>query len=87
MKLRLGATLGFGVGYYFGAKAGRERYLEMQRVIRRVRRSDAIDSASEKAKAVVDLTMERAKDLVGSHVYKNNTTNGDEAQEFIVVEP
>ena len=56
--------IGLGIGYYLGAKAGRERFEEMQRWIRQARDSDVIETASDKAKAVIDLTVERARDLV-----------------------
>jgi hypothetical protein len=55
--------------------AGRERYEQLNRLIRKAKRSDAFDTASEKAKAVVDLGVERAKDAVES------TFNGDKGSE------
>ena len=75
MRFRLGLLVGFGLGYYFGAKAGRERYVQLNSMIRKVKRSDAYDAASEKAKAVVDLGVERAKDFVGEHTPLGS--NGD----------
>jgi hypothetical protein len=65
MRFRLGMAIGFGAGYYLGAKAGRERYEQMNQWISRAKQSDAYDTAAEKAKAVVDLGVERARDLVG----------------------
>jgi hypothetical protein len=64
MKLRIGFVLGFSAGYYLGAKAGRERYEQLNRLIRKAKRSEAIDTATDKAKAVIDLGVERAKDFV-----------------------
>ena len=66
MRLRIGLLVGFGAGYYLGAKAGRERYEQLNRTLRKLRRSQALDTAADKAKAVVDLGMERARDLVDS---------------------
>ena len=51
MRFRLGVVVGFAVGYYFGAKAGRTRYLQLREWL-------------DKARPVVDLGMERARDLV-----------------------
>ena len=65
MRFRLGLAVGFGAGYYLGAKAGRERYEQMNRWVNRAKDSEAFDTASEKARAVVDLGVERARDLVG----------------------
>jgi hypothetical protein len=64
MRFRLGLVLGFGAGYYLGAKAGRERYEQLNRTLRRLQRSKTLDTATEKAKAVVDLGVERARDVV-----------------------
>ena len=56
MRFRLGLAVGFGAGYYLGAKAGRERYEQMNRWINRAKESEAYETATEKAKAVVDLS-------------------------------
>ena len=64
MRFRIGLVIGFGLGYYLGAMAGRERYEQLNRMIRKVKRSDAYEVATDKAKAVVDLGVERAKDVV-----------------------
>ena len=71
MRFRLGMVAGFSVGYYLGAKAGRERYIQINSMLRRIRRSDAYELASEKAHAAVDLGMERAKEFVEEHVPHN----------------
>lgn len=64
--------VGFGAGYYLGARAGRARYEQIRATIARIKRSDSYEKASEKAKAVVDLTTERAKDLVEEHTPLGN---------------
>lgn len=68
MRFRAGALLGFGCGYYLGAKAGRERYLQLNRLLRQVKRSESVDTMGDKARAVVDLTIERAKDIVDTKI-------------------
>ena len=75
MRFRLGLVVGFGAGYYLGAKAGRERYEQLNATIRKIKRSDAFDAATGKAKAVVDLGVERAKDFVEEHTPLGS--NGD----------
>ena len=72
MKLRLGLIVGFAAGYYFGTMAGRERYVQLNQMLRKLRRSDAFETAVDKTKAVVDLGMERARDVV------EHRTNGSE---------
>ena len=66
MRFRSGLMVGFGVGYYYGAKAGRERFDKIDGVLRRLGAAESIDLASGKARAALDLGMERARDLVGS---------------------
>jgi hypothetical protein len=72
MRFRLGLAVGFGAGYYLGAMAGRERYEQINRLLRKAKRSEAYDAATDKAKAVVDLGVERARDLVESKLGNGN---------------
>ena len=65
MRFKAGLVIGFAAGYYLGAQAGRERYEQINRWLQRAQSSDAFDAAADKAKAVVDLGVERARDLVG----------------------
>jgi hypothetical protein len=65
-KFRFGALVGLAVGYYLGAKAGRERYEQLNRLLQQARSSPAYEQAATvvgKAKAVVDLTRERVVDV------------------------
>jgi hypothetical protein len=64
MRFRLGLVTGFGAGYYLGAKAGRQRYEQMRRFIHQASSSELAETAAEKARAVVDLGVERARDLL-----------------------
>jgi len=57
---------GFAAGYYLGAKAGRQRYDQINRALRRARRSEAFESAAEKAKTALDEGLDKARDLVES---------------------
>lgn len=61
-------AIGFASGYYAGAKAGRERYEQINRNLRKLRRSPAVDLATDKARAVVELGIERARDVIESRV-------------------
>jgi len=61
-------TVGFGLGYYLGSKAGRERYEQINDMVRRVKRSETYETAADKAKDVVDLGVERTMDVVDSKI-------------------
>ncbi len=76
MKFRLGLALGFGAGYYLGSAAGRERHEQINRAVARLRRTDALELASDKARAVVDLTVERARDIVDLRHADRHTVSG-----------
>jgi hypothetical protein len=72
MKFRLGLIFGFATGYYFGSMAGRERYVQLNQMLRKFRRSEAFETAVDKTKAVVDLGVERARDAVEHRVNGNS---------------
>jgi hypothetical protein len=57
MKFRIGLLLGFGAGYYLGAKAGRERYEQLRRLVDRI-------GPVGKLHAAVDLGRERLRGAV-----------------------
>jgi hypothetical protein len=67
MRFRMGLGIGFAAGYWFGTAAGRERHEQLKQMVAKVKRSDAFETATEKTKAAVDLTVERAKDVIQEH--------------------
>ena len=77
MRFRLGLVIGFGSGYYLGAMGGRQRYEQINRVVRKVKGSEAYELASDKAKAAVDLGVERAKDAVEDKFGAGNGEGAD----------
>jgi hypothetical protein len=80
MRFRAGLVIGFAAGYYLGTAAGRERHEQIKATIRKVKRSDAYDTVTDKAHAVVDLGVERAKDLVDAKTGGGtSSTNGNGA--------
>ena len=54
MSFRLGFLSGFGAGYYLGARAGRQRYEQINRAVDKARRSPVVETAAEKARSVVN---------------------------------
>ncbi len=72
MRFRFGVLTGFAGGYYLGAKAGRERYEQLNNAIRRARGSDAVVAATEKIRPVVEekvaVARDKAQDLVDNRL-------------------
>jgi len=64
MRFRAGVVIGLAAGYYLGARAGHERYAQINQSLRRMQQSSAFGAAADKAKAAVDLGVERAKDII-----------------------
>jgi len=65
-KFRVGLAAGLAVGYYLGARAGRDRYEQLNRtagrLLRRTPKGDQAATDLERARAVIDLTRERVQD-------------------------
>jgi hypothetical protein len=57
VKFRFGLVVGFGLGYYLGARAGRARYEQMRRRLERLRDSRLFD----RLQAAVELSVERMR--------------------------
>lgn len=57
MRFRLGLALGFGAGYYLGAKAGRERYEQIRSALARLRGARPV----EKLRAGAELAAQRVR--------------------------
>jgi hypothetical protein len=64
MRGKVCLAVGFVGGYYLGAKAGRERYQQMRRWVHAAGGSGFVETATDKARAVIDLSVERARDLI-----------------------
>jgi len=64
MKFKLGLAIGFAAGYYLGTAAGEERHRQLQEWVNKATHNDVFEAAADKAKAVVDLGVERARDVV-----------------------
>lgn len=70
MRFRLGFVTGMATGYYLGAKAGRQRYDQINRTIAKIKRSEAYEEVTEIAKAKVEEAAEKAKSAVEEGVGK-----------------
>lgn len=64
MRFRVGLVTGLATGYYLGARAGRQRYDQINRTLAKVRRSETFEEVTERAKAVVEDGVEKARSTV-----------------------
>lgn len=64
MRFRHGVIVGFALGYYLGAKAGRERYEQIEDVLDRLRTSALYRQARERIAEVVEDGSARARELL-----------------------
>lgn len=87
MKFRIGIGLGFAIGYALGARAGRERYLQVVRIAGQVGRSGPVSGTTsliaDKTRAAAALGMERLKDTIGVRL---GWRDGDDAADAIVLD-
>ena len=77
MRFKLGFLTGFGAGYYLGSAAGRERYVQINQSLRKLRRSDTFEDVTDTVKTTVAESVDTAKDLVESKV--GNGSSGEDA--------
>jgi uncharacterized protein YgiB involved in biofilm formation len=70
MRGRMGLFIGMGAGYVLGTKAGRERYVQLQRLYDNLTSSPAFRQAKAKAKEAAGSGLGTAKDAAGGGVSK-----------------
>ncbi len=67
-KFRTGLIIGGALGYYYGAKAGRERFEQIDAVLARVRRRPAYQRARDQLLGAASTASEVAKAKAGQVV-------------------
>ncbi len=72
MGFKVGMVTGFATGYYLGTRAGRQRYDQINRQLAKLRRSEAFEQATDRAKTVVEEGVEKARTLVESKTGNGN---------------
>jgi hypothetical protein len=69
VRFRIGTAAALGIGYILGARAGRERYLQIARIAGATARSAPVAGTAtlvgHKSRAMATLGVERAKDAIG----------------------
>lgn len=70
MRFRLGLFLGFAIGYVLGAKAGRERYVQIQSWARDLKRSEPAQQLSEEVRTVASRASDKLEAKANEQVAK-----------------
>jgi hypothetical protein len=69
-RMRLGYRVplvaGFGLGYYFGSKAGRMRYEQIQRWLCKAQKSGPVEKAQAAAESVVERIRQQTEAVTGT---------------------
>jgi len=65
VNFKTGLLVGLAVGYYYGAKAGRERYHQIDHYLAQLRSSDAYRDLRGRVDDLVDDTVSKARHAVG----------------------
>jgi hypothetical protein len=63
---RVPLVAGFGLGYYFGSKAGRVRYEQIQRWLRKARESGPVEKAQAAVGPVVERIRQQTEAVTGT---------------------
>ncbi len=64
MRKRLLFVAGLGIGYVLGARAGRERYEQLVRVVRRVKENPTVQETAGVLEARACMLMNNTKEMV-----------------------
>jgi hypothetical protein len=87
MRSRLGFLFGLGIGYVLGAKAGRERYEQLNRLYENLKASPQFRRATGRAKDAVGTSLGQAKDKAAEGVAKITGRSGDDQPGLSVAPP
>lgn len=68
MRFKTGLLIGLATGYYLGARAGRERYEEIESVLERARATDAYAQARARVDAIVGDVAVNARQVLADRV-------------------
>jgi hypothetical protein len=78
VRFKTGLLVGLAVGYYYGAKAGRQRYQQIDHYLAQVRDSDAYRELRDQVMTLVDDSVARARGAVGDVGFGGTSTSSTE---------
>jgi hypothetical protein len=85
VRFRTGLLLGLAVGYYYGAKAGHERYQQIDRYLAQVRETDAYRDLRDRVGDLMDDGITRSRGLVEDTIFGGSSPgpiDGPEPYDF-----
>ena len=82
MRFRTGVLVGLAIGYYYGAKAGRERYEQIDRYLAQVRETDAYRDLRVRMGDLMDDGIARSRGFVDDAVLRGASPRSGEATPF-----
>jgi hypothetical protein len=82
MRFRLGLVTGLATGYYLGARAGRRRYDQMNRLLRKLRRTEAFQSVVDDAKSAVGEMADKVTDKAKAVVHHGPPTPSARPEDY-----
>ena len=83
MRYKLAFGAGFATGYYFGTKAGRERFEQINRRLESLRHRPSVVAVADRIGAAVDAQVDRAKGAVAETVRSGVRNTMDSARSLI----
>ena len=69
MKFRTGAVVGFAIGSYLGAKAGRERYEQLRKVMTTIANNPPVKQLIDESKALADKGTSKAREAISEQLH------------------
>jgi hypothetical protein len=72
MTFKTGVIIGLAIGYYYGAKAGRDRYLQIERVLQPVRESDLYVQLADKTRGAVGYSLRETANRAREAAFGND---------------
>jgi hypothetical protein len=74
VRFKTGLLVGLAVGYYYGAKAGRERYQQLDRYLAQIRSTDAYRELRDRLGDLAVEGISRTRDMVDEVAFGGGAT-------------
>src|SRR3954452_24733272 len=78
VRFKTGLLVGLAVGYYYGAKAGRERYVQLDRYLAQIRSTDAYQELRDRLGDLAVDGISRTRDMVDEVAFGRGGGTGAE---------